>query len=81
MPTDELSPEDRDRLVRVKFGELATEWANSDDGRKWLDGYVNGLAEFTKNDPPQQQHQSTPQTRHRRRSLLDMSFEQILGIR
>lgn len=82
----DLSPEDRERLVEAKFGELAYKFLNSEAGNKWFNEKVQALHEAAGTEPQQQQQQSSPQQsaqtneKPRRRSLLEQSLSQALGL-
>lgn len=79
---DELSTEDRDRLVKTKFSELFDE--NWDKRfQEAFDRRVKELYEASgKPDPADRPAPPRPPERsQKRRSLFDVSLEQALGIR
>lgn len=83
----DISPEDRERLAKTKFGE----WFDEFWDKKFKDAFDSGIEEVRKgmSDHPsaggQQQTQQTPQSSQqqvqtRRRSLLEQCFSQTFGI-
>jgi hypothetical protein len=79
---DELSSEDRERLVKTKFSELFDEnWDKRFQeafDRRVKELYdASGKPEPTDHPTPQR----APDRPQRRRSLFDVSLEQALGIR
>jgi len=79
---DELSSEDRERLVKTKFSELFDENWN----RKFAEEFDKRVTEMKDASPKSSKSDAPPQPKpeepsRKRRSLFDLSLEQALGIR
>lgn len=73
----DLTPEDREQLIKAKFKQYADEWVGDDNV---IDGIVRKVLERSRSAQPQprQDHQDQPtQPRSGRHSLFDEVF---LGI-
>jgi len=82
----DISPEDRERLAKTKFGE----WFDEFWDKKFKESFEGAVAEFRTSQHPsgqgqqgqgqgqgQQSHEPVPM---RRRSLLEECFSQTFGI-